>query len=234
MRINKFLAQAGVCSRREADELIRNGKVTINGKVAGLGDQITEEDNVEVEGKKVSKEETEKVYIAFHKPFGVITTTDKTMDNNILDWVDLKTHRIFPVGRLDVQSSGLILLTNDGEIVDKICRSVNQHEKEYLVTVDKSITPEFLKKMAEGVYIFKRKTLPARIQQISPQQFDIVIVQGMNKQIRRMCEGLGYNVEILKRIRIMNIKLGELQRGKWRFLTNGERKDLLRALNLER
>ncbi len=229
MRINKYLAQAGVCSRREADSIIKDGKVKINGRTAGLGDQVEETDEIIFNGQKVSSTKPEKIYIAFHKPFGVITTTDKTADNTILDWVKVDT-RIFPVGRLDVQSSGLILLTNDGEIVDKICKAVNQHEKEYIVTVDKPLTPDFLKRMATGVYIFKKKTLPAFVQKISPQQFIITIVQGMNRQIRRMCEALGYEVKILKRVRIMNIELGDLPRGKWRFLTQNEKKELLGTL----
>lgn len=231
MRINKFLAKAGICSRREADKLIADRKVTINDHIATLGDQVRDDDIIKVNGKAVAIE-PEKIYIAYHKPYGVISTTDPQAENNIISQIDIKK-RIFPVGRLDVQSSGLILLTNDGEIVNKISKAEHHHEKEYLVTVDKPLTPDFLRKMAVGVHIFHRKTLPAKIKKISSHQFGVILVQGMNKQIRRMCETLGYEVKILKRIRVMNILLGDLPRGKWRFLSETEKHTLLNSLEHE-
>ncbi len=227
-RINKFLAQAGVCSRREADRLIQAKKVTINGKVAGLGDQVQAADKIKVSGKEITRSDR-KIYIAFHKPYGVISTSDPNADNTILDWIDVK-ERIFPVGRLDVQSSGLILLTNDGEIVNGISKAEHGHEKEYLVTVDKPVTPAFVKKMAEGVFILGRNTMPAKVKKIAPNEFTIVLIQGMNKQIRRMCEALGYEVINLKRTRVMNIYLDDLPRGKWRYLEEKEQKDLLKSM----
>jgi 23S rRNA pseudouridine2604 synthase len=225
MRINKFLASSGICSRRQADELIKNGKVTVNGKKAGLGDQVQGTENITVNGKKVQLTR-EKIYIAFHKPYGVICTTDPNATNNIIDYLKFPS-RIFPIGRLDVESSGLILLTNDGDIVNKISKAQNRFEKEYLVTVDKAVTPQALEKLAKGVVILGRKTLPAKVEKISPNQFSITIVQGMNRQIRRMCEALGYRVKILKRVRIKNVTLEGLTRGKWRHLLPDEVKELL-------
>lgn len=225
MRINKFLASTGLCSRRQADELLRSGRVTINGKKAELGDQVEGTENIQVNGKEV-KPISEKIYIAFHKPYGVICTTDPNATNNIIDYLKFPS-RIFPIGRLDVESSGLILLTNDGEIVNKISKAQNRFEKEYVVTVDKAVTPLALKKLAEGVIILGRKTLPAKVEKISPNQFIITIIQGMNRQIRRMCEAVGYEVNILKRVRIHNITLDGLGRGKWRHLTPEEVQTLL-------
>lgn len=225
MRINKFLASSGMCSRRQADELIKNGKVTINGKQAELGDKVEGSEDIRINGKSAKPIE-QKVYLAFHKPYGVICTTDPNADNNIIDYIKFPT-RIFPIGRLDVESSGLILLTNDGDIVNKISKAQNGFQKEYQVTVDKPITPEALKKLSEGIVILGKKTLPAITERISPNQFTITIVQGMNRQIRRMCEAVGYNVKILKRVRIKNITLEELPRGKWRELTPNEIKTLL-------
>jgi 23S rRNA pseudouridine2604 synthase len=242
-RINKLLSQLGVCSRREADRLIELGKVTINGKKAGLGDQAEISDKIVVDGKPVSNKEIKKIYIAFHKPFGVITTTDPNKNNNVLEYIDMP-ERVYPIGRLDVESSGLILLTNDGDIVNKLLKSKSKVEKEYIVTVDKPFTPEALKKLASGVFLShtkilknkvgvnrrvsmgKFKTLPAKIQKISPTQISITIVQGMNRQVRRMCEVLGFAVKILKRVRIANIHLNELPRGKWRPLTEEEIKGI--------
>lgn len=225
MRINKFLASTGLCSRRQADELLRSGRVTINGKKAELGDQVEGTEIIQVNGKEV-KPISEKIYIAFHKPYGVICTTDPNATNNIIDYLKFPS-RIFPIGRLDVESSGLILLTNDGEIVNKISKAQNRFEKEYVVTVDKAVTPLALKKLAEGVIILGRKTLPAKVEKISPNQFIITIIQGMNRQIRRMCEAVGYEVNILKRVRIHNITLDGLGRGKWRHLTPEEVQTLL-------
>lgn len=226
MRINKFLASSGICSRRQADELIKSGKVTINGKTARLGDQVEGTEKIEVNRKPVTLNK-EKVYIAFHKPFGVICTTDPNAENNIIDYIKFPT-RIFPIGRLDVESSGLILLTNDGEIVNKVSKAQNRFEKEYLVTVDQPTTPETLNKLSKGIVILGQKTLPAKVEKISPNQFSITIIQGMNRQIRRMCEAVGYTVKILKRIRIKNITLEGLARGKWRHLTSEEVEILLK------
>lgn len=225
MRINKFLASSGICSRRQADELIKSGKVTINGKKAALGDQVEGTENILVNGKKVQRTD-KKIYIAFHKPYGVICTTDPNATNNIIDYLKFP-ERIFPIGRLDVESSGLILLTNDGDIVNKISKAQNRFEKEYIVTVDNAVTPQALEKLAKGVVILGRKTLPAKVEKISPNQFSITIVQGMNRQIRRMCEALGYQVKILKRVRIKNVTLEGLTRGKWRHLLPDEVKELL-------
>ncbi len=225
MRINKFLASSGICSRRQADELIKSGKVTINGKKAALGDQVEGTENIQANGKKVQRTD-KKIYIAFHKPYGVICTTDPNATNNIIDYLKFP-ERIFPIGRLDVESSGLILLTNDGDIVNKISKAQNRFEKEYIVTVDNAVTPQALEKLAKGVVILGRKTLPAKVEKISPNQFSITIVQGMNRQIRRMCEALGYQVKILKRVRIKNVTLEGLTRGKWRHLLPDEVKELL-------
>ncbi len=224
MRINKYLATAGVCSRREADRLIQDGKVFLNNRRAKLGDIVHPEDKVEV-NRKLIKADLKKIYIAFHKPYGVITTTNQENENNIMEYIDLPV-RVYPIGRLDVQSSGLILMTNDGDVVNKILKAENKQEKEYMVNVDKPLTPEALLKLEKGVIIEGRKTLPAKIQKISPKQFTITIVQGLNRQIRQMCETLGYKVTILKRIRIANIRLEEMPRGKWRYLTDEEIKSL--------
>lgn len=230
IRINKYLAQSGYCSRREADRMIEEGKVTINGKKAKLGSKIIEGDEVRANGHEV-KTAIKKIYIAFHKPFGVITTTDKKASNTVMDYVNIP-ERVYPMGRLDVESSGLILLTNDGDIVNKLLKSKNRNEKEYLVTVDKQITPEMLKKLESGITIDNyQKTLPAKVDKINSHQFSIIIVQGLNRQVRRMCEAVGLQVKILKRVRIMNIQLGDLARGKWRYLTEEEIDTFLNELN---
>ncbi|HLG25452.1 MAG TPA: pseudouridine synthase [Candidatus Gracilibacteria bacterium] len=220
LRINKYLATAGLCSRREADKLIEKGKVFINGRRARLGDTVNPEDTVEVDHKPV-KADLKKIYIAFHKPYGVITTTNRESENNIMEYIDLP-QRVFPVGRLDVHSSGLILLTNDGDIVNQVLKAEHKQEKEYMVNVDKSLTPEMILQLERGVIVEGRKTLPAKVKKISDRQFTIVIVQGLNRQVRQMCEKMGYNVTILKRIRIAGIELGDLPRGKWRVLTAKE------------
>lgn len=220
IRINKFLADAGVCSRREADKLIQLKKIKINGRTAVLGDKVSPADTITAFGKPV-KPQTQKIYIALHKPFGAITTTDKTANNTVLDYIDLED-RIFPVGRLDVESSGIILLTNDGEVVNRLLKSKNRIEKEYLVTVDKPLTSQTLTRLAEGVKLDNKKTLPAKVEKISPNQFKITIIQGLTRQIRRMCEAVGYRVKILKRIKFAGIGLDELKRGKWRYLTPAE------------
>lgn len=219
-RINKYLAGSGLCSRRQADQLIRDGKVTINGEKALLGDQVGGSETIQVNGKTIKMTE-EKIYIAFHKPYGVICTTDPNFDNNIIDYIKFPT-RIFPIGKMEVESSGLIILTNDGEIVNKISKAQNGFEKEYLVTVNKIVSPETLKKLSDGVQVMGAKTLPAKVEKIGPTQFSIIIVQGLSRQIQLMCEAVGLTVKILKRIRIKNIRLEELQRGKWRNLTPQE------------
>ncbi len=229
IRINKYLSESGYCSRREADKLITLRKVKINGKPAKLGDKVGPKDRVEVD-HKILKPLEEKIYIAFNKPFGVITTTDPNCDNNILEYIKTP-QRVFPIGRLDVESTGLILLTNDGDIVNKISKAKYHHEKEYMVTVDKPLTPGALKELADGVLILENvRTLPAKVEKISPNQMKMTIVQGLNRQVRRMCEAVGYEVKILTRTRIMNISLGELGRGKWRHLSSIEMKNLFALL----
>ena len=223
-RINKYLARAGICSRREADKLITAGEVEVNGKKADIGMPISEEDKVKVNGKIIHPI-TEKIYIAFHKPYGVITTTDADSNNNIMEYIDLPS-RVFPIGRLDVESSGLILLTNDGEIANKLLKSENKQEKEYLVTVDKPFIKSDIEKLQNGIMLDDRKTLPAKVKLISSHQLSITIIQGMNRQIRRMCQSLGYEIKILKRVRFAGIQLGDLTRGKWRYLTAEEMKSL--------
>lgn len=219
-RINKFLAEAGVCSRREADRLIEAGKVTINGKQAVLGDTVKPQDKVQYNGKTIKPVE-QKIYLALHKPYGAITTTDPNSTNTVMDYIQTST-RVYPIGRLDVHSSGLLLLTNDGDIVNKLLKSENKWEKEYLVTLNKKITEEDIEKLQKGVMLDGRKTLPAKVQKVTSHQMSITIIQGMNRQVRRMCEKVGYDVKILKRVRIGNIRLGDLPRGKWRPLTKQE------------
>ncbi|MCA9373596.1 rRNA pseudouridine synthase [Candidatus Peregrinibacteria bacterium] len=220
IRINKFIAESGVCSRREADRLIQAGKVMINGKKAELGATVSEEDTITVNGKPINLQ-NEKIYIAFHKPFGVITTTDKNSENTVMDYIDLKT-RVYPIGRLDVHSSGLLLLTNDGDIVNRILKSKHKLEKEYFVTLNKSITDEHVQKMCDGIDLDGQTTLPAKVSKINNRQIRMILIQGMNRQIRRMCEKLGYEIKILKRVRVGTITLEGLPRGKWRHLTKKE------------
>lgn len=220
--LNKYISDTGRCSRREADRLISEGKVLLNGNVAVKGNRVFPGDKVKIEGKPIGKKDVpEFVYIALNKPAGIICTTDQTVKNNIIDFVKY-SKRIFPVGRLDKPSEGIILLTNDGNIVNKILRAGNKHEKEYIVSVHKPITAEFLKTMAEGVPILGTITEPCILDQISKFTFRIVLTQGLNRQIRRMCEYLGYEVTALKRVRIMNIQLGKLTTGKWRDLSQEE------------
>ena len=228
VRLNKYLSDCGVCSRRQADRLIEDGEILVNGKKAVLGTQVKEGDRVEYQGKEV-KPDDDFVLIAFNKPRGVECTTDKSNPDNIVDYIGFES-RIFPIGRLDKNSSGLILLTNTGEISDKILRGSNFHEKEYLVRVDKPVTDEFLEKMAGGVHILDTVTRPCRVWKTGKHTFKIVLTQGLNRQIRRMCEALGYNVAVLQRQRIMNIKLGGLETGKWRFVTKNELDILLKEL----
>ncbi len=226
VRINKYLATAGYCSRRQADRMIEAGQVKINGKRAKLGDQVKEGDRVQVPGQTLELEQ-EKIYLLFNKPVGVITTTDPTAKNNIINAVN-SPDRLFPVGRLDVASSGLIILTNDGELVNKVLKAENKIEKEYLVAVDKKITPTFLETMEHGVNIgSKTKTLPAEIKKINDRTFTITIVEGRKRQVRRMCENLGYEVEGLSRIRIGGLKLGKLEPGKSKRIAEKKIKHLL-------
>ena len=220
-RINKFLSEMGYCSRRAADKLIDQRRVTINGKVPEMGTKITLDDEVRVDGMLISEPQEKPVYIAFNKPIGIVCTTDtKVEKDNIIDFINYPS-RIFPIGRLDKPSEGLILLTNDGDIVNKILRARNKHQKEYIVTVERPITKTFLEKMANGVPILDRVTRKCEIEELDKFQFRIVLTQGLNRQIRRMCEYLGYNVTALKRIRIMNIEL-DVPVGKWRYLSEKE------------
>ncbi|CAA7387526.1 23S rRNA pseudouridine(2604) synthase RluF [Chryseobacterium fistulae] len=220
-RINKYLSEVGYCSRRAADKLLEEGRITINGKIPELGTKVSDEDKVEVDGKPIREPQESHVYIAFNKPVGIVCTTDtKREKNNIVDYIN-HPKRIFPIGRLDKPSEGLILLTSDGDIVNKILRAKNNHEKEYLVRVDKPINPRFLEKMRNGVPILDTITRKCEVEKIDDMTFRIVLTQGLNRQIRRMCEYLGYEVKKLKRIRIMNIKL-DLPIGKWRDLTTEE------------
>ncbi len=226
-RINKFLSESGYCSRREADKLIEQGRVTINGKVPEMGTKISEGDVVKVEGRLVSAPKEKPVYILLNKPVGIVCTTDQKREkNNIIDFVK-HPKRIFPVGRLDKESEGLIILTNDGDIVNKILRARNHHEKEYVVMVDKPITPEFLNKMRSGVPILDTITRPCDVKQIGPKRINIILTQGLNRQIRRMCEYLGYEVVKLKRVRIMNLVL-DVPIGQWRDMTEKELTELNR------
>ena len=228
IRLNKYIASSGLCSRREADTLIENGKVTINGVVAVQGTKVNDGDVVLVSGRKVTPDD-DMVYIAFNKPLGVTCTTDKRDPSNIIDYIGFD-ERIFPVGRLDKNSSGLILLTNDGSIVNKLLRAENGHEKEYLVTVNRPYDKNFIRSMESGVPVLGQLTLPCKLKPAGDKTFRIILHQGLNRQIRRMCEYLGYKVTRLKRIRFMNITLGDLETGKWRYLTSSEKKELLKDI----
>ncbi|TSB47313.1 23S rRNA pseudouridine(2604) synthase RluF [Alkalicoccobacillus porphyridii] len=231
MRINKFISETGKSSRRGADKLINSGRVTINGKVAKLGDQVNPGDHVVVNGETINIVKNN-VYIALNKPVGITSTSEKKVKGNIIDLVNHPL-KINHVGRLDKDSEGLILLTNDGDIVNEILRAENRHEKEYIVSVDKPITPEFLKNMSEGVRILDTRTLPCKVTQLSKFEFEIILTQGLNRQIRRMCETLGYEVFRLQRTRIMNIHLKNLPVGQWRDLTKKERTQLFKELDYE-
>jgi 23S rRNA pseudouridine2604 synthase len=229
-RINKYLSEVGYCSRRAADKLIDQGRVTINGKVPEMGTKITEGDEIRVDGKPISEPKEKAVYLAFNKPVGIVCTTDTRVEkDNIIDFIKYPK-RIFPIGRLDKPSEGLIFLTNDGDIVNKILRARNHHEKEYLVTVGKPITPKFLEQMANGVPILDTVTRKCKIEEVSKHQFKIILTQGLNRQIRRMCEYLDYRVKKLKRIRIMNVKL-DVPVGKWRDLTSEELAEINRLVS---
>jgi 23S rRNA pseudouridine2604 synthase len=220
IRLNKAISSTGYCSRREADKLIEQGKVLLNGVVGVLGDRVGETDEISVEGE-VLKREAKLVYIALNKPTGITCTTELDVRDNIINFVNHK-ERIFPIGRLDKPSEGLIFLTNDGDIVNKILRAGNNHEKEYAVMVDKPVTNDFLRKMANGVPILDTVTKKCQVEKESDYVFKITLTQGLNRQIRRMCEHLGYEVYRLKRLRIMNVTLDDLPLGKWRDLTPSE------------
>lgn len=226
-RINKYIASSGLCSRREADRLIEEGRVTVNGIVAESGMQVCGDDVVLVDGKNIIPE-TNDVYIAFNKPLGVTCTTDSRDPSNIIDYIAYP-ERIFPIGRLDKNSSGLILLTNDGSIVNTLLRAENNHEKEYQVTVDRPYDDKFIKEMQSGVPVLGQITLPCKINRVSARVFRIILHQGLNRQIRRMCEYEGYKVVKLRRIRFMNINLGTLGTGQWRYLTAKEVNELKSA-----
>lgn len=220
-RINKYLSEVGYCSRRAADKLIEEGRVTINGAVPEMGTKIVPGDEVHVDGKLISEPKEKQVYIAFNKPIGIVCTTDTGVEkDNIIDYIGYPK-RIFPIGRLDKPSEGLILLTSDGDIVNKILRARNNHEKEYIVTVNKPVTKDFVQKMSAGVPILDTVTRKCHVEEVGRNVFKIVLTQGLNRQIRRMCEHLGYRVVKLKRVRIMNINL-DMPVGKWRYLTNEE------------
>lgn len=224
-RINKYLSEIGYCSRRAADQLILENRVTINGRVPEMGTKIVSGDIVKVDGKVVSEPKDKPVYIAFNKPVGIVCTTDTRVEkDNIIDYIKYPK-RIFPIGRLDKPSEGLILLTSDGDIVNKILRARNNHEKEYIVRVDKPITQDFLKRMRNGVPILDTITRKCEVEQIDKNRFKIILTQGLNRQIRRMCEYLDYKVLKLKRIRIMNIKL-DIPTGKWRYLSDDEFREI--------
>lgn len=229
IRLNKYMAESGFCSRREADRLIEAGNVTIDGRAGVLGDKVTDQMDVRVLGKPV-KPKLEKVYIALNKPVGIVCTADPREPMNVIDYIR-HPQRVFPIGRLDKESSGLLLLTSDGEIVNRVLRAAGRHEKEYIVSVDRKLTPDFLRKMASGVPILDTVTLPSKVEQLSPFSFRIVLVQGLNRQIRRMCDALSYRVQSLKRVRIMNIRLGELKPGQWRDLTEAELAELMSQLD---
>lgn len=230
-RINKYLSEVGYCSRRAADKLIDQGRVTINGKIPEMGTKISEEDEVRVNGELILPTTDEPVYLAFNKPIGIVCTTDTRVEkDNIVDFINYPK-RIFPIGRLDKPSEGLIFLTNDGDIVNKILRARNHHEKEYIVVVDKPITKDFLQKMRNGVPILDTVTRKCEVEKIGNNQFNIILTQGLNRQIRRMCEHLDYRVKKLKRVRIMNVKL-DMPIGKYRDLTEKELNEINRLVSM--
>lgn len=231
MRINKYISESGKSSRRGADKLIAEGRVTINGEQITLGSVVEPGDDVRIDGNPV-RVVSNKVYLALNKPVGITSTTEKDVKGNIVDLVNHPL-RVFHIGRLDKDSEGLILMTNDGDIVNEILRSEHRHEKEYIVSVDKPITPDFLKKMSAGVEILDTTTLPCQTFQLSKYDFKIILTQGLNRQIRRMCSALGYRVQRLQRIRIMNIHLDKLPPGQWRDLSKKEKNQLFSELNYE-
>jgi 23S rRNA pseudouridine2604 synthase len=231
-RINKFLSEVGYCSRREADKLIEAGRVTINGSIPEMGTKIAPNDVIHVDGKEIKNTKQTFVYLAFNKPVGIVCTTDTSVEkDNIIDFINYPK-RIFPIGRLDKPSEGLILLTDDGDIVNKILRASNNHEKEYIVKVDKPISQTFIERMAGGIPLeeLNKTTNKCFVEKLSTYEFKIILTQGLNRQIRRMCEYLNYEVETLKRVRIMNIKL-DVPVGEYRELTKNEFDALEKLLN---
>lgn len=228
VRLNKWISDSGACSRREADRLIGEGRVRIDGRRAQLGDQVLPSSTVEVDGRPV-RPTSKKVYIALNKPVGIVCTADPRESANVVEFVNHPA-RVFPIGRLDKDSHGLLLMTNDGDIVNRLLRAEGRHEKEYVVAVDRPIDDDFISKMSTGVEILDRKTLPCKVRRLGRSSFNITLVQGLNRQIRRMCAALGYNVTDLERVRIMNIHLGRLKVGDWRNLTHAELNDLTRQL----
>ncbi len=234
-RLNKYLSDAGVCSRRAADAAIEAGKVTVNGQVAQMGMKVSAEDTVLFEGRPVSNVGKKQILIAYNKPAGIVCTAEKREKNNIIDHLNYP-ERIYPIGRLDKDSTGLILLTNQGDLVNKIMRASNAHEKEYVVTVDKEITADFIKKMSAGVYLDELEvtTRKCQVKKLGPNKFNIILTQGLNRQIRRMCQALGYRVRWLKRVRIMNINLGDLKEDTYRDVTLHELKTLNRLIQNSR
>ncbi|GHG03658.1 23S rRNA pseudouridine(2604) synthase RluF [Thalassotalea marina] len=231
-RLNKFISETGFCSRREADKLIEANRVTINGQVPELGTKVMPTDKVQVDGKSINAapdNKSDRVYIAYNKPIGITCTTERKVKGNIVDAIKHK-QRIFPIGRLDKPSEGLIFLTSDGDIVNKILRAENAHDKEYVVTVDKPVSDRFIERMSRGVPILGTITNPCKVSRQSKFVFRIILTQGLNRQIRRMCEYLGYEVTKLKRTRIMNVELGNLKPGQWRDLTALEMKEINSAV----
>lgn len=228
-RLNKAISETGFCSRRGADKFIEEGIVKVNGETAGLGVKVSAEDVIEVEGKVITKE-VNNIYLAFNKPVGITCTTDTEIKGNIISYMKYP-ERIFPIGRLDKPSDGLIFMTNDGDIVNKILRSKNNHEKEYIVRVNRNISSFFLKEMANGVRILDTVTLPCKIEKTDDRTFNITLTQGLNRQIRRMCLELGYEVRTLKRVRIMNVDLGGLKPGKYRHFTTSELEGLFKLVD---
>lgn len=226
MRLNKYLGESGACSRREADQWIEAGRVTVNGTLAVLGTQVAEGDTVLLDGQPLPERPT-RVYLALNKPVGIECTTDREVPGNIVDFVGHR-ERVFPIGRLDKDSEGLILLTNDGDVVNAVLRAEHEHEKEYVVAVDRPLTPEFLTGMARGVPILGTVTNPCRVTRVGRNTFRIVLTQGLNRQIRRMCEHFGYTVRNLQRVRIMHVRLGDLPLGRWRNLTPIEIRGLVK------
>lgn len=229
-RLNKYMADSGYCSRREADRLIAEGRVRIDGQPGALGDRVLPGMIVTVDGQPLSGE-GEKVYILLNKPKGIVCTADPREPMNVVDYIGHPA-RIFPVGRLDKDSEGLLLLTSDGGIVNRLLRAAGGHEKEYEVTIDRPVTPEFVRRMTAGVPILDTVTLPCKVRRTGERSFNIILVQGLNRQIRRMCEALGANVTHLRRVRIMNLRLGRLQPGQWRDLTAEELETLFSSLDI--
>ena len=219
-RLNKFISETGFCSRREADKLIDRGKVTVNGEIPEMGTKVSKTDVIKINGNELKNKE-DHIYLAFNKPIGITCTTEHRIKGNIIDFVNYPK-RIFPIGRLDKASQGLIFLTNDGDIVNKILRSGNSHEKEYIVTVDKPISPDFIKNMSNGIPVLETITKKCLVKKEGKYVFKIILTQGLNRQIRRMCEYLGYSVIKLERLRIMNVSIDNLPIGRWRYLSKNE------------